>query len=987
MSADASGNVLLNKGLKATALALYGYDSSGSYQLSVDASNNFFIGQYDNSNNFLNFVSVGTTGSTGPTGTRGWTGSTGPTGAASTVTGPTGPAGANGQSGGTTFFFDTSGGAYGGTPIQGTLITTPNPSSTQTTITYTSSGAQTVQLASFITPVDTQVSPIVAGLWTTNIYGQSTNTGIQYYFSVYSVDADGVSNKTAISLGSSASAVNILTTEGVYDTDLYVPTTSLASGKRIIVDIYGVFANNNQSITLKFRDGTLSHIHTTVVANLPTGPTGAAGATGSTGLTGPTGSVGQTGPTGFTGWTGPTGSISVYGVSVNTIGIIPQLFTSNSYTNSTDSNYMLGTYDVSASSFQLSYEPYRAVDISFASTEWAVSSANATAGQMWWSIKLPSPRSVAQVQVTRRNTPTAYAFLRNFNFQASNDGLNWTNLITNITDLSNVANPGGILRLNVNDPSYREYSNYRVYQDISSGVSTPGMYYFQMFGWMQTPTSITGPTGYTGPIGTGPTGSTGPTGPTGPQGPAGNLFNTSTTGAITITPAQGGSVSLTVATGLAYIIGNSVAVISTSSGSNRFEGTVSSYSAITGAITIENITNIQGTFGSAVVYNVNLDGIDGPTGWTGPQGIPGTATNTGATGPTGTQGITGPTGTVSLIGITADTGLIPPLFTSNSYTNSSNPNYMIGTYDVSASSVNNSLTTQAWRAVDVSFSDSEWAVTGANATAGNMWWWVRLPSPRSVAQFEISRRNTPTAYAYLNNFNFQGGNDGVNWTNLVTNITDLSGLQPAQTIRINVNDPTLTEYRYYRVFQSAAASASTPGMFFFQLYGWKNLTALSTGPTGPSGFTGPTGWTGPTGPTFSGGTVSSLTVAGPTQLQQIGEVINSKTGATSTVAHDWSTGAIFYHSSIAANFTANLTNLPTTALRTYTLTLLLEQGISPYYANAFQIDGAAQTINWTNNATPSPGANKKEIQTFTIINKSATATPSWVVLGDYGTYG
>jgi hypothetical protein len=147
------------------------------------------------------------------------------------------------------------------------------------------------------------------------------------------------------------------------------------------------------------------------------------------------------------------------------------------------------------------------------------------------------------------------------------------------------------------------------------------------------------------------------------------------------------------------------------------------------------------------------------------------------------------------------------------------------------------------------------------------------------------------------------------------------------------------------------------------------------------------GHTGPTGPTFSGGTVSSLTVAGPTQLQQIGEVINSLTGATGTVTHDWSSGAIFYHSSIAANFTANITNLPTTALRTYTVTLILEQGSPAYYSNALQIAGSAQTINWANNATPVPGANKKEIQTYTLINKSTTSTPSWVVFGDYGTYG
>jgi hypothetical protein len=100
------------------------------------------------------------------------------------------------------------------------------------------------------------------------------------------------------------------------------------------------------------------------------------------------------------------------------------------------------------------------------------------------------------------------------------------------------------------------------------------------------------------------------------QGISGNLFNTSTTSAVTPTPVEGGTQSLTVATGLAYIPGNSVVVIDSGNTANRFEGTVQSYNSGTGALVIEGITSIRGTFGSAV-YNVNLDGIDGPTGATG----------------------------------------------------------------------------------------------------------------------------------------------------------------------------------------------------------------------------------------------------------------------------------------------------------------------------------------------------------------------------------
>ena len=120
------------------------------------------------------------------------------------------------------------------------------------------------------------------------------------------------------------------------------------------------------------------------------------------------------------------------------------------------------------------------------------------------------------------------------------------------------------------------------------------------------------------------------TGPTGQTGLPGDRFNTQSTSTI-ITPSSG-SVSLTVGSGLAYIVGNSVVVISSVLSSNRFEGTVTSYNPTSGVLAIGSITNIQGSFAGSVVYNVNLDGIDGPTGNTG---------STGSVGPTGATGIPG----------------------------------------------------------------------------------------------------------------------------------------------------------------------------------------------------------------------------------------------------------------------------------------------------------------------------------------------------------
>ena len=149
---------------------------------------------------------------------------------------------------------------------------------------------------------------------------------------------------------------------------------------------------------------------------------------------------------------------------------------------------------------------------------------------------------------------------------------------------------------------------------------------------------------------------TGATGATGPQGLPGDEYSSTTTSSVIINPSSG-SVSFNVGTGLAYIYGTPVYVISTTSNSN-FTGNVVYYNINTGAMVIQNITAITGTFTSASVYNINLPGfagVTGPTGTTGP---------TGPTGPTGNTGDVGPTGGAIVFdgGDPATSYLIGPVF-------------------------------------------------------------------------------------------------------------------------------------------------------------------------------------------------------------------------------------------------------------------------------------------------------------------------------------
>jgi hypothetical protein len=130
------------------------------------------------------------------------------------------------------------------------------------------------------------------------------------------------------------------------------------------------------------------------------------------------------------------------------------------------------------------------------------------------------------------------------------------------------------------------------------------------------------------------------------------------------------------------------------------------------------------------------------------------------------------------------------------------------------------------------------------------------------------------------------------------------------------------------------------------------------------------------------GISKGLTVGGLTTLQQNSEILNTKTSATGTVTHDFSTGSIWYHGSFSTNFTANFTNIPTTNNRTTVVTLILSQGGTAYIPNAVQINSSSLTINWLGGEQPTGTASGYDIVSFTLIRVAST----WVVLGSLTPY-
>jgi hypothetical protein len=132
----------------------------------------------------------------------------------------------------------------------------------------------------------------------------------------------------------------------------------------------------------------------------------------------------------------------------------------------------------------------------------------------------------------------------------------------------------------------------------------------------------------------------------------------------------------------------------------------------------------------------------------------------------------------------------------------------------------------------------------------------------------------------------------------------------------------------------------------------------------------------------STGTLTSLIIGGQATFQQSIEVLTTKTSATGTVDHDFSTGAIFYHTSPSANFTANFTNVPTTDNRAVVITLVIVQGATAYLPTAVQIAGVGQTIKWSGGSAPTGTNSGINPVTFALFRVGAT----WTVTGLMGAY-
>jgi hypothetical protein len=196
---------------------------------------------------------------------------------------------------------------------------------------------------------------------------------------------------------------------------------------------------------------------------------------------------------------------------------------------------------------------------------------------------------------------------------------------------------------------------------------------------------------------------------------------------------------------------------------------------------------------------------------------------------------------------------------------------------------------------------------------------------------------------------------------------------------INGNSNVVVQANNNIRFTSSSALVMTITSTGANIQGYANITGAVSGANFTSANAISGGNLSITGTSNLGG----INLSNLATFQQTTDIMNQKTSATGTVTHNFQTGAIYYHTSVADNFTVNLTNVPTTGNRTIVVPIIIEQGISAYIANQFQIDGVFQTVNWLSNTIPVGTANAIDVVGFTLIR----TTSDWKVLGQLASYG
>ena len=127
------------------------------------------------------------------------------------------------------------------------------------------------------------------------------------------------------------------------------------------------------------------------------------------------------------------------------------------------------------------------------------------------------------------------------------------------------------------------------------------------------------------------------------------------------------------------------------------------------------------------------------------------------------------------------------------------------------------------------------------------------------------------------------------------------------------------------------------------------------------------------------GTLSGLTVSGVSQFRSLVEQVSVLgSGASGNQSYDFANQAIYYHPSLNGDITASLSNVPTTDGQAYSISIVVDQGATPYkLSSSIGINGASKTIKWSNASQPTGDASRTNIWSLSILRTGG----DWVIYG------
>jgi hypothetical protein len=137
-------------------------------------------------------------------------------------------------------------------------------------------------------------------------------------------------------------------------------------------------------------------------------------------------------------------------------------------------------------------------------------------------------------------------------------------------------------------------------------------------------------------------------------------------------------------------------------------------------------------------------------------------------------------------------------------------------------------------------------------------------------------------------------------------------------------------------------------------------------------------------PTTTGSLVNMTLAPGAlTTLQNVQEIIQTIASPGATPTMNFALGDIWYLTSLSTNYTALFTNVPTTQLRTTTMTIIQAQGPTPYIPTAIQVNGSAVALQYAGGVNPTGRANKTDVVSIVVYNISGT----FLAFGQLSSYG